>query len=206
MEQKDVIGEKVIFLDRDGTINKEVNYLHRTADLILLPGVIKAVERLNNAGYMVIVVTNQAGVARGYYTEEEVRVLHEHMNAELLKSGAHVDKFYYCPHHPEYGVGVYKTDCRCRKPGIGMFEQAESELPHGIDKVHSYMIGDKLIDTQAGKSYGIRSILVGTGYGREIRREQKQRGLIGIHGECLDGSYDYYAENLLDAAELIMRE
>lgn len=199
-------GDKVIFLDRDGTLNAEVNYLHRTEDLLLLPGVIKAVERFNKAGYTVIVVTNQAGVARGYYTETDVKALHEHMNGVLRQSGAHVDKFYYCPHHPEHGVGAYKTDCLCRKPGIGMFEQAEAELPSGIDKAHSYMIGDKLIDTQAGRRYGVRSILVGTGYGKEIRSKQEQNGLIGIHGECLDESYDYYAENLAAAADLIIKE
>lgn len=208
MEQKNEtgIGEKVIFLDRDGTLNAEVNYLHRTEDLILLPGVIKALERFNKAGYMLVVVTNQAGVARGYYTEEEVRRLHEHMNAELQKHGAHVDKYYYCPHHPEHGVGAYKTDCNCRKPGIGMFEKAESEMPNGIDRAHSYMIGDKLIDTEAGRNFGVKSILVGTGYGRELRSKQEQSGLIGIHGECLDESYDYYAENLMAAADFILKE
>ena len=95
---------KVVFLDRDGTLNEEVNYLHKTGDMKLLPGVPQALKKLKDAGYKLIVVTNQAGVARGYYTEEDVKILHQYMNQLLEKDGAQIDAFYYCPHHPVHGM------------------------------------------------------------------------------------------------------
>ncbi len=101
---------KVVFLDRDGTMNVEVNYLHRKEDLKLIDGTAEAVRLLNEAGYKVIVITNQAGVARGYYTEADVKILHDYMNEVLERDGAHVDAFYYCPHHPEHGIGLYKKN------------------------------------------------------------------------------------------------
>ena len=116
---------KVVFLDRDGTMNVEVNYLHRKEDLKLIDGTAEAVRLLNEAGYKVIVITNQAGVARGYYTEADVKILHDYMNEVLERDGAHVDAFYYCPHHPEHGIGLYKKKCHCRKPETGMFEMAD---------------------------------------------------------------------------------
>lgn len=165
---------KTVFLDRDGTINVEVNYLHRPEDLVLLPGVPEAVRLLNEAGFRVAVVTNQAGVARGYYGEEDVMRLHEYLNRLLETQGAHIDDFYYCPHHPEHGIGKYKTDCRCRKPGTGMFEAADRDCP--VERARSFMVGDKLIDTLAGHNFGLRSILVGTGYGKEIRKKEEAMG------------------------------
>lgn len=206
MEQTAGKKAKVIFLDRDGTMNEEVHYLHKPEDFRLLPGVGQAVRRFNEAGYQVVVVTNQAGVARGYYTEQDVIELHAYLNRILKEEGAHVDAFYYCPHHPEHGIGPYKTECRCRKPGIGMFEQAEQAFKDGINKEESYMIGDKLLDVEAGHRYGVRSVLVGTGYGREVREEQRNKGLLDADGNCLDGSYDFYAEDLVQAAEWILRD
>ena len=186
--------EKVIFLDRDGTINREVNYLHKPEDLEFLPGVIEALRRLKQAGYKLVVITNQAGVARGYYDCEDVEALHVFMNQKLKPVGAEVDAFYFCPHHPVHGVGQYKAECSCRKPGTGMFEMAEREFP--VDKSRSYMIGDKLIDVEAGKRYGVAGILVGTGYGAAERAaiiEKKEMPL-----------YDFYAETLMDAAGYII--
>lgn len=206
MEQTAGKQAKVIFLDRDGTMNEEVHYLHKPEDLKLLPGVGQAVRRFNEAGYQVVVVTNQAGVARGYYTEQDVIELHAYLNRMLKEEGAHVDAFYYCPHHPEHGIGPYKTECRCRKPGIGMFEQAEQAFKDGINKEESYMIGDKLLDVEAGHRYGVRSVLVGTGYGGKIREDQSAKGLLDADGNCLDGSYDFYAEDLVQAAEWILRD
>lgn len=193
MAEKSKDGIPVVFLDRDGTINEEVNYLYRPEDLRLIEGAGEAIRLLNQAGYRVIVVTNQAGVARGYYTEEDVEHLHGYMNSLLEKEGAHVDAFYYCPHHPEYGIGKYKKVCHCRKPDIGMFEMAERDLPEKIDRGHSFMIGDKLLDTQAGKRFGVCGILVGTGYGESLRGE-------------IDASrkYDYYADNLLEAVKAVL--
>lgn len=223
---------KTVFLDRDGTINVEVNYLHRPEDLVLLPGVPEAVRLLNEAGFRVAVVTNQAGVARGYYGEEDVIRLHKYLNRLLETQGAHIDDFYYCPHHPEHGIGKYKRDCRCRKPGTGMFEAADRDCP--VERERSFMVGDKLIDTQAGHNFGLKSILVGTGYGSEIRRKEEARGETlpalgfdtgldisrdvscavgrgaapGFLAEAVgcgnrNGDYDWYAADLKAAAELI---
>lgn len=189
---------RVVFLDRDGTMNEEVHYLHRPEDLRLIDGTAEAVALLNRAGYRVIVVTNQAGVGRGYYTEADVEALHGYMNEVLGQSGAHVDAFYYCPHHPEHGVGPYRRVCHCRKPDTGMLEAAERDIPEGIDKEHSFMIGDKLLDTQAGQRFGVASILVGTGYGSEIRRQETAEGAPGSR------DYNYYAENLLKAVQGIL--
>ena len=138
---------KVIFLDRDGTLNVEVNYLHRKEDLVLLPGVPEALKAFKDQGYKLVVITNQAGVARGYYTEDDVRELHRYMNELLAEQGAEIDGFYYCPHHPEHGIGKYKIQCHCRKPETGMFEMAEQDFD--VDKASSWMIGDKLIDIEA---------------------------------------------------------
>lgn len=186
--------DKVIFLDRDGTINEEVNYLHKPEDLQILPGVPEAIKLLRDGGFKILVVTNQAGVARGYYSCRDVEVLHEYLNQQLKKSGAWIDRFYYCPHHPVHGIGEYKRACHCRKPETGMFEQAGQE--YDVDKEHSYMIGDKLLDVEAGNRYGVHGILVGTGYGRQIHQEQleKQEDVI----------YDVYQETLMDAARYIM--
>ena len=186
--------EKAVFLDRDGTINKEVTYLYRPEDLIILPGVPQAIKRLKDHGFRIIVVTNQAGIARGYYTVEQMHKLHQYLNDRLKKDGAWIDRFYYCPHHPQHGIGEYKKMCRCRKPGTGMFEAARQE--YGIDKNRSYMIGDKRIDVQAGHNFGICSILVGTGYGMEEREESRSLGE--------EPFYDFYSETLMGAAEFII--
>lgn len=184
--------ERVIFLDRDGTINEEVNYLHRPEDLRLLPGVADAIRLWKEHGYRIVVVSNQAGVARGYYSEADVDTLHGYLNGILRKSGAEIDYFFYCPHHPEHGIGPYRRVCHCRKPETGMFEMAEQ---YGkIDKSRSWMVGDKLIDIEAGVNYGVHTALVGTGYGFRAHAEQMEKG---------EKPYDLYAETLLDAARAI---
>ncbi|MCI8661478.1 MAG: HAD family hydrolase [Lachnospiraceae bacterium] len=207
--------ERVIFLDRDGTLNEEVHYLHKKEDLKLLDGVAKALCRLRKNGYKLVVITNQAGVARGYYQESDVAGLHEYMNDLLKPLGAEIDRFFYCPHHPDHGIGEYKKICHCRKPDIGMFEQAERYFD--VDKARSWMIGDKLIDVEAGKNYGVRTVLVGTGYGAQIHRElteslwqagsdDRKKGKSGRPG--MEGRrtlpYDFYAETLIDAASAIL--
>ncbi len=186
--------DKIVFLDRDGTINKEVNYLHRPEDLQFLPGAAEAMKALKDAGFKLVVITNQAGVARGYYTCEDVEALHRFMNEQLKVLGAEVDAFYYCPHHPVHGIGIYKKECHCRKPGTGMFEMAEKLFE--VDKSRSYMIGDKLIDVEAGVNYGVTGILVGTGYGASERQASKDKKEMPL--------YDFYAETLLDAARYII--
>lgn len=187
--------DKVVFLDRDGTINEEVNYLYRPEDFRFLPGVPEALKLLSDAGYRLVVVTNQAGVARGYYSEADVVKLHGYVNELLAPYGTRIDAFYYCPHHPVHGIGRYKTVCTCRKPEIGLFLKAESDFQ--VDKAASYMIGDKLLDVEAGKRYGVTSVLVGTGYGRECRLEAEQGGNKPV--------YDHYADTLPEAARWILQ-
>lgn len=188
--------DQVIFLDRDGTINEEVSYLYRTEDLVVLPQAAEGIALLRNAGFRIVVVTNQAGIARGYYTPEQMHKLHRYLNEELKKKGAWIDSFYYCPHHPIHGIGEYKKACHCRKPDIGMFEMAARE--YQIEKSRSYMIGDKRIDVEAGHNFGIPGILVGTGYGAEERKKSMELGE--------EPFYDFYAETLVDAAEFIIRK
>ncbi|HJA71502.1 MAG TPA: HAD family hydrolase [Candidatus Lachnoclostridium stercoravium] len=188
--------EKVVFMDRDGTLNEEVHYLHRPEDLVLFDDVPEGLRRLNEAGFKTIVVTNQAGVARGYYQEEDVKKLHQYMNELLEKQGAHIDHFFYCPHHPENGIGKYKRACSCRKPETGMFHMAEAF--YEIDKARSYMIGDKLIDTQAGKNYGVTPVLVGTGYGEEFYEKV-------LKGEE-QKNFDFYGKSFREAVEWILRK
>lgn len=156
--------KRAVFIDRDGTINEEKEYLYRPDDFVFIPGAPQAIRLLNEAGFLVIVVTNQSGVARGYYTEEDVHLLHRHIALNLEQSGARVDAWFYCPHHPA-GRGSYALPCRCRKPLPGMLLEAAGRF--AIDLESSIMIGDKLVDMQAGAAAGCRSILVRTGYGSE---------------------------------------
>lgn len=186
--------EKIVFLDRDGTLNEEVEYLHRPEDLKLLPGVPGALKRLKDGGFKLVVVTNQAGVARGYYTEADVAALHQYLNRLLAGDGAEIDRYFYCPHHPEHGIGKYRAACHCRKPETGMLEMAEKY--YRVDKSKSFMIGDKLLDTEAGRRYGVHPVLVGTGYGKEIYD--------GLTKEQRKVSFDYYAPTMEMAADWIL--
>ncbi|RNC65822.1 MAG: D-glycero-beta-D-manno-heptose 1,7-bisphosphate 7-phosphatase [Desulfuromonadales bacterium] len=158
-------GNRAVFLDRDGTINVEKSYLHRSEEFEFISGAPEAIRLLKEAGFLVIVVTNQSGVARGYYDEEAVHRLHRFMDGELATVGACVDAYYLCPHHPLHGVGPYRTDCACRKPLPGMLMAAAQAL--GIDLSRSWIIGDKEADVAAGLAAGCRPLLVMTGYGAE---------------------------------------
>lgn len=153
---------RAVFIDRDGTLNTEREYLYLIDEFEFIPGAVEAIRLLNDAGFLVVVVTNQSGVARGYYTEEDVLHLHRHIDALLVSSGARVDSWQYCPHHPS-GRGSYALPCRCRKPMPGMLLEAARRFD--VDLSASVMIGDKLVDVEAGRSAGCRSILVRTGYG-----------------------------------------
>jgi D-glycero-D-manno-heptose 1,7-bisphosphate phosphatase len=160
---------EAVFLDRDGTLIEEVNYLATPEQVLLLPGAADAVRRLNDAGVLVVVVTNQAGVARGYFPESRVGAVHAHISALLAECGARIDAFYHCPHHPTAGVGAYRVVCECRKPKPGLLLTAARELD--IDLSRSWMIGDKPCDAEAGIAAGCRAILVRTGHGRELPAE-----------------------------------
>lgn len=144
------------FLDRDGVLNIDRGYTHRPEQLEWVAGAPQAVRLLNEAGYYVIVVTNQAGVARGFYQETAINLFHAAMQDRLRAEGAHIDAFYYCPHHPEGTVKELAIRCHCRKPNPGMLEQAAREWP--IETGRSFMIGDKDDDVSAAKAFGIRGI------------------------------------------------
>jgi D-glycero-D-manno-heptose 1,7-bisphosphate phosphatase len=164
-------SRRAVFLDRDGTINIEKEYLHKIEDFEFIPGAPEAIKRLKDAGFLVIVVSNQSGVARGYFDEQAVDTLHEHIQAELAAYGTSIDAFYFCPHHPVNGVDHYQVDCDCRKGAPGMLLQAARE--HEIDLQRSFMIGDKLADIEAGQRAGCQSILVLTGYGETAALDPK---------------------------------
>ena len=160
------MSKPAIFIDRDGTLNVEKNYLHLWQDWEWIPGAVEAIKHFNAAGYLVIVTSNQAGVARGLYSEADIDALHHQVDADLQRQGGRIDAYYYCPHHPEHGA---VRDCDCRKPEPGMLLQAARE--HEIDLASSYMIGDKVSDVEAGLNAGVIPILVETGYGAEERNE-----------------------------------
>ena len=156
-----------MFLDRDGVIIDEVNYLARVDQVRVIPGAAAAIRRLNDAGIPVVVVTNQAGVARGYFPESQVAVIHDHLSKVLAaEAGAKIDHYDHSPFHPTEGVGGYKRDTDCRKPNPGMLVRSATKL--GLDLPRSWMVGDKLSDLQAGAAAGCRTILVRTGYGAGI--------------------------------------
>ena len=163
-----------VFLDRDGTLNVDKGYVHRTEDWEWIPGAIAAIAALKKAGFLVIVITNQAGIARGYYDESDMTNLHAMINEELQEHGATIDGFYHCPHHPEFGA---VRECKCRKPMPGMIDQAKQDF--NIDLARSWLVGDKVSDTQAGLAAGVKSILVQTGYGN------KERALLGDDVICV---------------------
>lgn len=154
-----------VFLDRDGTISEEVDYLDNADMLRLIPRAAEAIRLINESGLLAVVVTNQSGVARGYFTEPVLKDVHNRMELLLKAEGAHVDKIYYCPHHPEVGLPEYLLDCECRKPMTGMIDAAAKDL--NIDVSCSYVVGDKIIDIELANKAGARGILIMTGYGRE---------------------------------------
>jgi D-glycero-D-manno-heptose 1,7-bisphosphate phosphatase len=156
-------GRPAVFLDRDGTINVEKEYLHRAEEFEFVRGAPEAIRLLKEAGFLVVVVTNQSGVARGYYDEAAVHRLHRFVDNELATAGATIDAYYLCPHHPRHGIGPYRTECACRKPLPGMLLAAASDL--GIDLSLSWIVGDKAADVEAGIAAGCRPLLVRTGYG-----------------------------------------
>lgn len=157
-------GRACVFIDRDGTLNVEKNYLHRYEDWEWIPGSVEMLRTLRAAGFLNIVVTNQAGVARGYYDEEAIARLHARVDADLHAAGSGIDAYYHCPHHPEHGA---VRDCDCRKPAPGMLLRAQREWDIALEK--SWMVGDKLSDIEAGLAAGVRCVLVDTGYGHEER-------------------------------------
>jgi D-glycero-D-manno-heptose 1,7-bisphosphate phosphatase len=160
--------QKAVFLDRDGTINVEKDYLIDPRELAFVPGAPQAIRALNRAGYLVVVVTNQSGIARGYFSVAQVNRLHTHMQNLLQQYAASIDAFYLCPHHPTAGDGPYTGKCKCRKGEPGMLLAAAQDMH--IDLAASYMVGDKVADLEAGFGAGCHPVLVRTGYGDETLR------------------------------------
>jgi len=153
---------RAVFLDRDGTVNEEVGYL-RSLDLLkLIPGAAAAIGRLNRAGYKVVLVTNQSGVARGYFPESLVDAAHDLLAGMLKQEGAFFDGVYYCPHHPTAGNSKHTVVCDCRKPATGLIDRAAKDLD--VDLARSFMVGDKWSDVELGHRAGTRSILVRSGF------------------------------------------
>lgn len=161
--------KKAVFLDRDGTINVEKDYLHKIEDFEFEDGSLEAIRIFTELGYEVIVVTNQSGIARGYYTERDLERLNSYMEEKVEEYGGKITDCFYCPHHPEKGLEGYKMECSCRKPNPQMLLDAIER--YDIDVEKSYMVGDKISDIEAGKSAGVQSILVKTGYGEKTLKK-----------------------------------
>jgi D-glycero-D-manno-heptose 1,7-bisphosphate phosphatase len=153
---------KAVFLDRDGVINVDNGYVSQRDDFKFIEGVIDACKKAKEKGYLLVVITNQSGIARGYFTEEQFHTLTEWMDWSMADRGVDLDGIYYCPHHSEHGIGEYKVNCDCRKPKPGMLFDAIKEL--NIDVKQSILIGDKVSDLQAGIAAGVETnYLVRTG-------------------------------------------
>lgn len=155
-----------VFLDRDGVLIADDHYVGSPDRVRMLPGAAEAVAALNRAGWAVVVVTNQAGVAKGYFSAADVEAVHAFIAGQLAGAGARVDAFYYCPHHPEGTADAYRVRCGCRKPEPGMLRAAAADL--GLDPARSWMVGDRESDLAAGAAAGCRTVLVRTGYGAGV--------------------------------------
>ena len=183
---------KAVFLDRDGVINKEVHYLHKVEDFELLEKSAEAISAINQAEFLAIIVTNQSVVARNLCSLAELETIHQTMQTLLGKKNATLDAIFYCPHHPDKtlagGRGALTIPCRCRKPDIGMIEQATEKF--GIDLKHSFMVGDSPRDIECGQRAGVTTIAVHTGQGWQEASV----------------SPDYFADNLYEAVQIILKK
>ena len=165
---------KFILLDRDGVINVEKSYLYKIEDFEYEKNVIKGLHELRDLGYKFAIITNQSGIARGYYTEEDYLKLQDFIEKDLLKHGIKIEKSYFCPHHPN-GTGKYGIECNCRKPNTGNFELAINEF--NIDTKNSFMIGDRPTDLIPAEKLGITPVLIKTGYGVKSLEKLEETGL-----------------------------
>lgn len=183
------IKHKAAFIDRDGVINEERGYVHHIEDFVLIPGVVEGLTLLRSAGYLLIIVTNQAGIARGYYDQVAMEHLHDYLRRLLSERGVTLDAIYFCPHHPQGSVSGLGIECNCRKPAPGMLLQAMQDFD--LDLAASVLIGDKRSDVQAGKRSGVgRTVIVESGH---------QVGL------AERAEADFVAVNLLAAVRQLIR-
>jgi D-glycero-D-manno-heptose 1,7-bisphosphate phosphatase len=180
------------FLDRDGTLIEDVGYLDTIDRIAFFPWTVDAIRALNRARIAVVVITNQSAIARGFIDEAFVDETHRRMSAYLEAGGAHVDAYYYCPHHPDGIVAAYRRACDCRKPGRGLIDRAAADLH--LDPSRSFMVGDKWIDVQLGRAVGARTILVRTGSGAAEERRPPQ----GVAADAV-------VDNLAAAASWILQ-
>jgi D-glycero-D-manno-heptose 1,7-bisphosphate phosphatase len=187
-------ARRAVFIDRDGTISEEVGYVNHVSRYRVFPFAAEAVRVLNEAGRLAVLVTNQAGVARGYFREELIGEVHKVLAAELERGGARLDAVYYCPHHPTVGEPPYRFDCDCRKPRPGLLLRAADEL--GLDLSRCWMVGDRYSDTELARNTGVRSALVLTGYGR---------GELEHQSHAWPHRPDLVAEDLLEAVKKIVQ-
>jgi D-glycero-D-manno-heptose 1,7-bisphosphate phosphatase len=188
-----VTSRPAVFIDRDGTLTEEVGYVNHPSRLKLLPRSAEAIRRLNAAGVAAVVVTNQAGIARGYFSEEVLRLVNEALAAALRREGARLDGVYVCTHHPTEGRPPFRAPCDCRKPRPGLLRRAAADL--GLDLARSTMVGDKPSDLVPGRAVGAAAVLVLTGYGLgewEFRRAG------------FEVQPDHVAADLLDAVDWVL--
>jgi D-glycero-D-manno-heptose 1,7-bisphosphate phosphatase len=187
------MGRPAIFLDRDGTLSHEVGYVNHLSRFRLLPYAVGAVRAINRSGRLAVVVTNQAGVARGYFPESLIDEVHAHLRAAMEDGGARLDGIYVCPHHPTAGDPPFRQDCECRKPRPGLVRQAAAELD--ADLARSWVIGDRHPDLELAWTAGARAALVKTGYGR---------GELAWNAASWPRPPDLVAEHVLEAVERIL--
>jgi len=182
--------KRAVFLDRDGVITQDPPaYAHRIDQLEIIPKSDEAIRLLNEQNYTVLVVTNQSGIARGYYQEKDAHVFNDEMKKRLSEKKAHVDGIYYCPHHPRGKIEQYRKTCTCRKPASGMLLQGAKDF--NVDLTQSFIVGDKWRDIQAGKNVGCTTILVRTGTGNDQPLDQ-------------DPGVDYIVNDLYEAVTTII--
>jgi D-glycero-D-manno-heptose 1,7-bisphosphate phosphatase len=186
-------GRRAIFMDRDGTLSHEVGYVNHVSRFRLYSWSVDAVRLINRSGFLAVVVTNQAGVARGYFPESVIHEVHASLIASMQAGGARLDAIYFCPHHPTVGEAPYRLDCECRKPKPGLLKRAESEL--GVDLARSWVIGDRLGDVELAWKVGARGALVKSGYGL---------GEWTYHAPGRPKPPDLVAEHLFGAVERIL--
>ena len=183
---------RAVFIDRDGTISEEVGYINHPSRFRVFPYAAPAIKHLNDAGWLAIVVTNQAGVARGYFSEDMIQTVHAGMTKELEKGGARLDAVYYCAHHPSVGEPPYLFDCDCRKPKPGLISRAARDF--NIDLAGSWMVGDRYSDVELARNAGVKSMFVLSGYGRGEWEHQRPNWT---------EQPDLVAEDLLEAVRVI---
>ncbi|MGH9966633.1 MAG: D-glycero-alpha-D-manno-heptose-1,7-bisphosphate 7-phosphatase [Pyrinomonadaceae bacterium] len=185
--------QRAVFIDRDGTISEEVGYINHPSRFRLFPYAPAAIKLLNDNGWLAIVITNQAGVARGYFSEEMIHTVHQQLKQDLESNDARLDAIYYCAHHPSVGEPPYRLDCNCRKPRPGLIQRAAEDFDIDLDA--SWMVGDRYSDIELARNARVNSAFVMSGYGRGEWEHQRQNWEHQPH---------VLAEHLLDAVKMII--